>query len=237
MSTSSDQDRCARSCWFAAALTGVLVSLLLMFLSGWSFISAFILGFIAAMIVGFGARAMLCSASQAPISPVKPAPAAEPAKPAVAKTPPAAAAPVAPAATAKPASQDPVVKPSTALPGQADLAARKGSWKYGADAAAAPAPAPAPVASGAAPAALDGPRDGKADDLTRIKGVGPKLNQLLNSMGYHHFDQIAAWTGADVAWMDENLQGFRGRVTRDDWVAQAKILAAGGETEFSKRQS
>jgi predicted flap endonuclease-1-like 5' DNA nuclease len=38
-----------------------------------------------------------------------------------------------------------------------------------------------------------------------------------------------------VAWVDANLQGFKGRVTRDNWIAQAKILASGGETEFSKR--
>jgi predicted flap endonuclease-1-like 5' DNA nuclease len=54
-------------------------------------------------------------------------------------------------------------------------------------------------------------------------------------MGYYHFDQIAAWTDKEVAWVDENLQGFKGRVSRDNWVDQAKILASGGETEFSKR--
>lgn len=109
---------------------------------------------------------------------------------------------------------------------------------------AAPAPAapkPAPTPEPAAPAAsdgpvrMDGPRDGKPDNLKEIKGIGPKLEQLVNSMGFYHFDQIANWSAADVAWVDENLEGFKGRVTRDDWVAQAKILASGGETEFSKR--
>jgi len=99
-----------------------------------------------------------------------------------------------------------------------------------------PAPAPAPAAaSEGQPAGMDGPRDGGADDLKKIKGVGPKLEKLLNSMGYWHFDQIAGWSESDVAWVDENLEGFKGRVTRDDWVAQAGILASGGETEFSKR--
>ncbi len=51
----------------------------------------------------------------------------------------------------------------------------------------------------------------------------------------YHYDQLAGWTDAEIAWVDEHLEGFRGRVTRDDWVAQARILAAGGETEFSKR--
>ena len=57
--------------------------------------------------------------------------------------------------------------------------------------------------------------------------------ELLNSLGYYHFDQIAEWTPAEIAWVDENLKGFKGRVTRDGWVAQAEILAKGGDTEFS----
>ncbi len=85
------------------------------------------------------------------------------------------------------------------------------------------------------PATLDGPREGGADDLKRIKGVGPKLEELLHSLGFYHFDQIAAWTPAEIAWVDSNLEGFNGRATRDDWVAQARLLAAGGETEFSQR--
>ena len=89
---------------------------------------------------------------------------------------------------------------------------------------------------GSRPEALDAPRAGKADDLKLIKGVGPKLEKLCNSLGFWHFEQIANWTSDEVAWVDANLQGFKGRVTRDDWVAQATILAAGGETEFSKRQ-
>ena len=73
------------------------------------------------------------------------------------------------------------------------------------------------------------------DDLKLIKGVGPKLEALLHSMGFFHFDQIAKWSSDEVAWVDQNLEGFKGRVTRDDWVAQAAILADGGETEFSNR--
>jgi predicted flap endonuclease-1-like 5' DNA nuclease len=103
--------------------------------------------------------------------------------------------------------------------------------------APAPEPAPAPAATGEAtrPAALDGPRGGKADDLKMIKGIGPKLEILCNKLGFYHFDQIAAWTADEVAWVDENLEGFKGRVTRDQWVEQARTLAAGGETEVSKR--
>ena len=100
-----------------------------------------------------------------------------------------------------------------------------------------PDPEPAPEASeGVKPATMDAP-DGEADDLKKIKGVGPKLEKLLNSMGFYHFHQVAAWGPGEVAWVDDNLEGFKGRVSRDDWVAQAKILADGGETEFSKAQS
>ena len=81
---------------------------------------------------------------------------------------------------------------------------------------------------GTAPVGLSAPRDGQPDDLKQIKGVGPKLETLLHSMGFYHFDQIAAWTDDEVAWVDENLVGFKGRVTRDDWVAQARAMAAEG---------
>jgi predicted flap endonuclease-1-like 5' DNA nuclease len=102
--------------------------------------------------------------------------------------------------------------------------------------ASMPAAAPAAEAGEATrPAALDGPRAGGADDLKRIKGIGPKLEELCNSMGFYHFDQIANWTPAEIAWVDENLEGFKGRVVRDNWAEQARLLAAGGETEFSRK--
>jgi NADH-quinone oxidoreductase subunit E len=89
--------------------------------------------------------------------------------------------------------------------------------------------------AGKRPEALSAPRAGKADDLKRIKGIGPKLEKLCNSMGFYHFDQIAAWTEEEVSWVDLNLEGFKGRVSRDNWVEQAKLLAEGKETEFSAR--
>ncbi|MEL6236785.1 MAG: endonuclease [Pseudomonadota bacterium] len=112
-----------------------------------------------------------------------------------------------------------------------------------AEPAPAPAPAPEPEAAepaapaeiGVRPEALDGPREGGPDDLKRIKGVGPKLEALLHTLGFYHFDQVAGWTAEEVAWVDENLEGFKGRVSRDEWVTQAKLLAEGGETEFSKK--
>jgi len=106
---------------------------------------------------------------------------------------------------------------------------------------AAPKPAAktapvAPAASGGTkPEGLRAAREGGADDLKMIKGVGPKLEALLNQLGFYHFDQVAAWQDAEIGWMDQNLKGFKGRVSRDGWVAQAKILAAGGQTEFANR--
>lgn len=111
-------------------------------------------------------------------------------------------------------------------------------------AATASAAAPVPAAAMAAPlmsapkaeAAPSAPakpkglteaRGGKADDLKLIKGVGPKLEILCHKLGFYHFDQIANWTAAEIAWVDENLEGFKGRVTRDEWVVQARDLAAG----------
>ena len=65
--------------------------------------------------------------------------------------------------------------------------------------------------------------------------VGPKMETLLHALGFYHYDQIAAWTADEVAWVDQNLKGFKGRVSRDNWVTQAKALASGAETEFSQR--
>ena len=103
------------------------------------------------------------------------------------------------------------------------------------DAANETAGIPSGDAKGTRPEALSGPRDGGADDLKKIKGVGPKLESRLHDLGFYHFDQIAKWNDAEVAWVDENLKGFKGRVSRDNWVSQAATLAEGGETEFSKR--
>lgn len=85
------------------------------------------------------------------------------------------------------------------------------------------------------PSGMDAPRGGTGDDLKKIKGVGPALEKKCNDMGIWHFDQIAAWSGEEVAWADQNLVRFKGRVSRDDWVTQARILADGGQTGSSGR--
>lgn len=89
--------------------------------------------------------------------------------------------------------------------------------------------------AGSKPAALAAARGGVADDLQKIEGIGPVLEKLLLELGIFHFDQIAAFGAAEVAWLDGNLKGFRGRATRDKWVAQAKLIGAVGMEEFQRR--
>ena len=83
----------------------------------------------------------------------------------------------------------------------------------------------AALEAGDKPQFLSAPREGGADDLTRIKGVGPKLAGILRDIGVHHFDQIAAWTAEEVAYMDARLS-FKGRIEREGWIEQAARLAA-----------
>ena len=77
------------------------------------------------------------------------------------------------------------------------------------------------------PELLKKARGGKPDDLKLIWGVGPKLEQMLNAMGVWHFDQVASWSAKEIAWVDERLEGFKGRAKRDEWVKQSKKLAKG----------
>jgi predicted flap endonuclease-1-like 5' DNA nuclease len=93
------------------------------------------------------------------------------------------------------------------------------------------APEPAPAVE--TPAEPSG-----TDDLTRLKGVGPKLATLLASLGVTRYAQIAAWTDADLDALDTKLGAFAGRPRRDAWVDQARLLAggdtAGYEAKFGK---
>ena len=78
-------------------------------------------------------------------------------------------------------------------------------------------------------------RMSQPDNLRRIKGVSPKLEAKLHELGVFHFDQIASWSAEDVAWIDAQLEAFNSDATRGQWISQAKILDAGGETPFSAR--
>lgn len=82
----------------------------------------------------------------------------------------------------------------------------------------------APYGDVAPPPNLFAERPAQVDDLKQIKGVGPKLEAMLNMMGIWRLDQIAGFTPQNLAWVDENLTSFKGRPLRDDWVAQAKAL-------------
>ena len=93
-----------------------------------------------------------------------------------------------------------------------------------ADLPAAKAEAPAGGAAAEKPENLLTEAQGEADDLTKISGVGPKLNDKLNANGVFHFWQIAAWGPEEIAYMDDQLS-FKGRIERDNWIDQAKKLA------------
>jgi predicted flap endonuclease-1-like 5' DNA nuclease len=84
------------------------------------------------------------------------------------------------------------------------------------------------------PRGLERPRDGKPDPLQRINGIGPKNEKILHTLGFFHFDQIASWTGEQIAWVDDHLK-FNGRIGREEWIAQARLLADGAEEEFESR--
>lgn len=83
------------------------------------------------------------------------------------------------------------------------------------------------------PKGMSAPRDGKPDDLQQISGVGPKNEKILHTLGFFHFDQIAAWGAGEVAWVDDHLK-FNGRIGREKWVEQAGLLAAGEQEEFRR---
>jgi len=123
----------------------------------------------------------------------------------------------------------------TEVPLTAPWQGKKGVKKPAAKKPAAKKTAAAPAAGKAKkPRSLKGPRKAGADDLKQLKGVGPKLEQTLNELGFYHFDQVAKWTAEEAAWVDDNLN-FKGRIERDGWIEQAKILAEGGQTEFSRK--
>ena len=96
--------------------------------------------------------------------------------------------------------------------------------------ASAPAPAPAPPAPADAPAAT-----GEADDLLRIKGLGPKLAERLRALGVTSLAQIAAWDDGEIDRIDAQLGRFQGRIRRDDWREQARLLTAGDRAGYEAR--
>jgi predicted flap endonuclease-1-like 5' DNA nuclease len=86
-----------------------------------------------------------------------------------------------------------------------------------------------------AQAAKPAPPSSIPDNLELIKGLGPKVNNLLKGLGVTSFAQVANWTAADVADIDAKLGAFAGRITRDNWIDQAQLLAAGDVAGFEKK--
>lgn len=144
----------------------------------------------------------------------------------------------------KPVAKKAAKAPVGAAGKKASVVAAESKAKPKSTKAAAKAPAKAKVSAQDTakavaekkPRTMKAPRKAGADDLKLISGVGPKLEGVLNDLGFYHFDQIAKWTAAEVAWVDERLK-FKGRIERDNWMDQASTLAAGGETAFSKKAS
>lgn len=316
---------CTTVCWLVAVVAGVLVAALLMSMRGYGFMPAAIWGLLTLIVGGFVLNWAFCGNSKTEAATTTATPAAKEettpvAAPLTSNSDATTSANVedvpAPAAAAASPVEDPApkVKPTAALAGEADVAARKGEWKYEAEPEAAEAPVakkkpaakkaaapkakktaaktaksgstttskvatpkaapkaksadakpaakatakpkaapktkaataakpaakakPAkakPVAADGKPELLTQAREGGPDDLKQIKGVGPKLESELHKQGVFHFDQVASWRKKEVEWADNNLDGVKGRVSRDEWVKQAKVLAKGGQTEFSKK--
>lgn len=212
--------------WLVALAGGTFAGTMLWLLGGWSFLQAIFVGgvivVVLGLIIGWAMSRPLPAPNEAELAPKT----ITPAKPG-ANAPATKADPV----KVPPAPTAPKVQPSKRLPGQEELSARKGSWKYEKEGAAKPAAAKkAPAKKAEAPASDERPAhlsdapSGDADDLKKISGVGPKLEETLNSLGIWHYEQVAKLKKKDIAWVDERLR-FKGRIERDDWVGQAKELA------------
>lgn len=262
MSNMSGKASCALMSWAMAVAVGALAFVLLLVLGDWRFMQAVFASGLIVAVLGLVFSFLFCrplpqpvqmtakpavkpaaveppvtTAEPAPVAPAEPEVVVDAVTPVVEATPEPEPAPVPePDATPEPAPEPepekpaaaPVIKPSAPLAGQAELASRKGNWTYTPESSAA-------EADGEKPELLDAPPEDGGDDLKQIKGIGPKMEKMCNDMGIYRFSQVASWSDAEVAWVDANLEGFKGRVSRDEWVAQAKLLAEGGETEFSKR--
>ncbi len=253
MSDTSKRRTCQQVCWGLAGLTGVMIAL--GSARSMAVVPSVVLGVAVAVVLGILIRSLVCTdypsddrgiegrdivralRNLTGITGYKAPPEQAGAMDVVMGNKPRAASDASASNADAHASTASAVKGDTVLSGEQELAGRKGEWRYdGKTSESKDAAAPGVDASiGKKPAVLSAPKGGQADDLKQIKGVGPKLEQACRDLGIYHFDQIATWSPEEVAWVDENLVGFKGRVSRDDWVDQARTLAAGGETEFSKR--
>ena len=198
---------CTNICWIIGALVGLAVFMLLSGRFGMHWLIALVIAIVVLVGLAMWLQKMFCQTIEA-----------ETGSPIVQKvleeedSSAGQAAAVEPVETAPPMVAEPAPRPENAAATEAPLEAE----------AEVPAADSADVAEDE-PEILSGPRGGAADDLKKISGVGPKLEKTLNEMGFYHFDQIAAWTPAQVAWVDSRLT-FKGRIERDNWIAQARDL-------------
>ena len=199
---------CARKWWLISAGAGVVVAFIAGAVLGVWWLGSLLLGVIVGGVMGYVTVRTQCEETD--IEAARPQ---EPARPAP-----------------KPASPPPTQGAGAATPQGADPATTDAV--RGQDAEPTPAGAAAPpqdgsaAGSGTPPSQLDAPRGGVPDDLKRLKGLGPKFEERLNELGIYHFDQIAGWSDDDVAWIEAQMN-MSGRVAREDWIAQARRLAAG----------
>lgn len=158
---------------------------------------------------------------------------------------PVAASPGAPPAkktAARPKPASPEIATPKPAPTKASAAVKTPAAKK--DAAPKVRVTAAPVTATPKPAAKAKPQPATAtkpkpvavpDNVGLLKGVGPKLTTLLQSLGVTNFAQIAGWTDADIIEIDSKLGNFAGRITRDNWVDQAKLLSSGDIAGFEKK--
>lgn len=254
----NDLFACVNICWMIAVVLGFASFMAALSHFDCGPVLSMIVGIVAFFLFGWLLGKFLCSDDAETVStPVEaPAPEAKTSNEApVSEVAPAAEVAADTAVTPAENSVDVVVK-STLLSGEEELASRKGEYKYEAEksaktaekkpvkkaakkapakkASAEKATSDTATASEKKPRTMKAPRKAGADDLKLLKGVGPKLEQTLNELGFFHFDQVSKWGADEIAWVDARLK-FKGRIERDGWIDQAKILADGGETEFSKR--
>ncbi len=209
---------CVTVCWLLAFAFGIFIAAALIGWAGLHGLVAAVIGLFAMLIAGWLLKGMFCTDE---VSSSDVTPAAAPAK--------VVSAPV--AAAVEPEVKEAVAKPKAkAAPKKA--AAKKAPVKKP---AAKKAPAKKPAAKKAAATKFYKTAPAKVDDLKLISGVGPKLEVTLNEIGVYQYAQVAVWKAADIKKVDDQLK-FKGRIVRDDWMSQAKILAKGGETEFSKKK-
>ena len=229
---SASQAGCQRICWLLALCAGAVVAALLIFVALFPIFTAVLIGGLIALALGGLLGWAVCTGDGAPTR--VPAVAAAPTGP----QPAPPSAPEAPKAEAhkydwqvldtEAAEAKRGILAGTAEPKVAKPRARKSTAAKGIEAAMGRTHEEAVAA--AEPLLLLAPRGGRADDLKLISGVGPALEKLLNEVGVWHFDQIASWKAKDIAFVDAKLKTFKGRITRDEWVKQARALArTGGE--------